>query len=236
MGQILTVYGAGGSGKSTFSVNLATALAKQNKIVTIINCDKNVGSLQIFFGETIDSSIGIPLVFSDKTEMPDKYIKQVEKLPNIYLLSCPNEMRDIISGEIEAASIQTAIRKLSLTSDFVILDCTSDLYNELTLRGLQKADKLFLCYKMTINHVKWHMSHAHTIERFGKEIIYVLNEHDNGLTENDFADASKIEYAYHLPNVYEASFLENEGSPIYLEGKRHARYVSEIDRIVATLL
>lgn len=236
MGQILMVYGGTGSGKSTFAVNLGTALAKQNKIVTILNCDMNVGSLQIFFGETIDNTIGIPLVFSDKTEMPDKFIKQVTKTPNIYLLSCPNEKHDILSGEIDANAINTVLRKLSLFSDFVIIDGTSDLYNELTLRGLQKADKLFLCYKYTINHVKWHLSHIHTLERFGKDIVYVLNEHDNGLNETDFVNAAKIEYAYSLPDVQDARFLENEGTPIYTAGKRYSKYISEIDKIAISLI
>lgn len=237
MGQILTVYGAGGSGKSTFAVNLAAALAKQNKIVTIMNCDMNVGSLQIFFGETIDNTIGIPLVFRDKTEIPDKFIKQVTRIPNIYLLSCPNELHDILSGEIEANAINMVFRKLSLSSDFLIIDCTSDLYNELTLRGIQKADKLFLCYKITINHLKWHQSHIHTIERFAKPVTYILNEHDNGCSTNDFASTSQIDYAYTLPDIYEARFLENEGTPIYtIGGKRYSKYTAQIDEIVATLL
>lgn len=236
MGQIIAIHGAGSSGKSTFAVNLATALAQQDKIVTIVNCDMNVGSLQTFFGETIDSTLGIPLVFTDKAEMPDRFIKQVGKIPNIYLLSCPNEKYDLLSGEIEASAINAVFRKLSLFSDFVIIDCTSDLYNELTLRGLQKADKIFLCYRYTINHLKWHQSHIHTFERFSKPIIYVLNEHDNGCLDTDFISASKIEYAYRLPDIYEARFMENEGSPMQLGGKRYAKYTDEIKKIAATLI
>lgn len=234
MGKILTVYGPSGSGKSTFAVNLAEALAAREKLVAIVNCDINVGSLQVFFSETIENDMGILTALADKAEQPDKYLKQVAKKKNIYLLSCPNEQYDIQSvARLEKTPVENLLRKLSISLDYLIVDCTPDLVNGLTIKGIRMADYMFMCYQSTIKNCLWHNSHINTIKQLTDgEIISVLNEYNAGCTVPAFTQATGIEISAFLPVVANASFLENQGKTIWDEhGKYTVKYKAAVKRI-----
>ena len=52
--KIITVWGANGSGKTTVSVNLGTALAERDFTVGIISSKMYYGELQSFFGKRVE--------------------------------------------------------------------------------------------------------------------------------------------------------------------------------------
>jgi MinD-like ATPase involved in chromosome partitioning or flagellar assembly len=51
--KIITIWGGKHSGKTTFAVNLACALAKRNSLVGLISSNLTYGELQIFFGQEV---------------------------------------------------------------------------------------------------------------------------------------------------------------------------------------
>ena len=54
--SIAVVSGKGGVGKSNFSANFATLLAKEGKRVVILDMDIGMGNIHILIGKTVQGS------------------------------------------------------------------------------------------------------------------------------------------------------------------------------------
>lgn len=237
MGKIITVYGGSGSGKSTLSVNLAEMLSQSNKIVCIVNADINCGTLQVFFGEVVPPEKSILAALSDKAAVPEKYLHQVSKNHNIYLLSIPNETYDVKPPILERESTETLLRKLSMIADYLIVDCTSDVVNGITLLALRLADYLCLCHKSAIESCLWYKSHQGTIKQLsGAPIFHIISEHDLGCGLEEYCDAADISGYNVMPYIENAAFLKAQGIRISnCQGRRNELYRHNLNYIVKTL-
>ena len=57
--KIITIWGRAGSGKTTFAVNLALALAERKFIVGVVSSNLLYGNLQVFFNQSIREDKGV---------------------------------------------------------------------------------------------------------------------------------------------------------------------------------
>ncbi|QIB69779.1 AAA family ATPase [Aminipila butyrica] len=228
MGKILSVTGMPGSGKTTFAVNLACGLAERDKIVILLAAELNYGTLQSFFGTTIEDGKGIFASLSDKTEQPEKMLTQCNKInDNIYLMGIPNENYDVHTDGLEDLKVDQLLRRLSMISDYLIIDCTSDLYNGITIMGIEKADHIYCLYKSVSNAAFWHRSWVPVLMQLSDvPICPIITEHQLGCDPNTLVKAIDIEPFAFLPNVPTASILENMGTPIFLEKRKIASLFS----------
>lgn len=234
MGKIITIYGAPGTGKTTLAANIAGILAEQENVVCIVNADINCGSIQTFFGESVGLSESVFRALQDNTEQYNRYFVQIEKKPNIYLLSAPNETYSVQTTQMPKEQIFPLMRKVSSIFDYVIVDATSDLLNGITLTGIAFSDFLLWCHKSTINCCLFQKSHTAVLSQLAQNNTFnIINEHDIGCTIQDFLRSSEMSPDIILPDVADAAFLENQGRLIVdNRGKAQERYRNNILKII----
>lgn len=236
MGKIVAVTGMNGGGKTTFSANLACSLAFKEKVVVILAAELNYGVLQNFFGTAIENDKGTIASFSDKTEQPEKMLTQCSKInENIYLMSIPNDSYEVHTEGLEELKVEQLIRRLSIISDYLIIDCTSDLYNGITIMGIEKANYVYCLYKSTSSGVLWHRSMMPIISQLTDgQILKIVSEHQLGCEPNAFIKTADIEVHACLPNVISAPILENIGKPIYFDKDKISQRYHKIIYEIAT--
>lgn len=239
MGQVIATTGMGGVGKTTFSANLACGLADQEKVVIILSAELNFGNIQSFFGESIESDKGTFASLSDKTEQPEKMLVQCSKLnSNIYLMAIPNDNYEVHTAGLEDSKVEQLIRRLSMIADYLIIDCTSDFYNGITIMGIEKAHFVYCLYKATAGAMLWHRSMMPIISQLTEGEIYpVLSEHQMGCQPNAFSKITEIDIEAYIPNVVSAPIMENIGRPIYYDkDKTSQAYRKVISQIAEDII
>lgn len=218
MGKIIAVSGMSSTGKTTFSANLACGLAEKEKVVIILAAELNFGTIQGFFGETIENGKGTLESLLDKTEQPEKMLTQCKLNENIYLMAVPNENYELHTEGLEELKVEQLIRRLSLISDYLIIDCTADFHNGITIMGLEKAHHIYCLYRATSSAVLWHQSAMPVISQLAAGKIYmVISEHQMGCQPNAFIKAADIDAHAFLPNIEVAAILENIGRLLYVD-------------------
>lgn len=233
MSKIIATYGKSGAGKSTFSVNLAAGLAENQYVVTLISAELNHGSLQIFFNEKVPDDQGIFAALHDKTEQPQNKLTPCKYNKNLFFLAVPNMRSEVFYEGVEQHVVEDMLRRLGVYCDYIIVDCTSDLSNPLTLMGLHLADHVFCLYRPTIESCLWHQSMNSFFHQFGLSPEPIINAFNIGCSVQEFIKLSGINTNIYLPEVENATLLENVGRPIYSERDRDCKkYKAEIDSII----
>lgn len=236
MGQIITVFGSPGSGKSTVAANLASALASLDKVVMIVGAELNYGSIQTFFSTKIEKEKGTFAALADQSEQPEKYLTQTEAEKNIYLLAAPNNTFEVFTGELEVTVVARIFRKLSIASDYLIIDATSDLYNGLTLMGLRDADYVITVQRATVTCALWHQSMLPLIRQLSDgTVIETVADYLAGIHVFEYTDTAGIDDPILLSDVPEAVYYEIIGKPVYQQSKmskQHNKYAQAIDVII----
>jgi MinD-like ATPase involved in chromosome partitioning or flagellar assembly len=63
--KIIAVWGKDNSGKTTFAVNMACALANRDRLVGLISSNLIYGDLQVFFGQSVPPEKGLFRALND---------------------------------------------------------------------------------------------------------------------------------------------------------------------------
>ncbi|WP_053367495.1 AAA family ATPase [Bacillus sp. FJAT-27245] len=140
--RVMTVCSTkGGVGKTTFTVNLAAALAKQFNKIIVIDLDLQFGDVAMFFDSKPKKTI-YEWVKEDYNNSPEKvkgYIHSVNDFIDIMAAPIRPEFSEVILEE----HITRLISSLKQYYDIVLID-TAPYIEEKILTALERSDDIFL--------------------------------------------------------------------------------------------
>lgn len=124
MGQcIAVVSGKGGTGKTSLTAGVGTALASSGKKVLCVDCDIGLRNLDLALGLTDRALMDFSDVAQGRCSL-DAAVVAHPKLKNLYLLTAPVRSRGRPVTEEQMAALMAEIRK---KFDFCLLDAPAGL-------------------------------------------------------------------------------------------------------------
>ena len=124
MGQVIMVAsGKGGTGKTTFTANLGTALAMQEKLVVLVDMDMGLRNLDVALG--LESSIvyDVSDVLDGNCDVDDVLIKD-NRRENLYFIAAPQTR---VASQFNEEKVRELWEKLRGRFDYCIIDSPAGL-------------------------------------------------------------------------------------------------------------
>lgn len=224
-GKVLVVFSAkGGCGKTTLSVNLAHALARNtDSRVALLDFDLQFGdvavALQIEPKKTISDAISM------QTNIDELGIKSlmVNQEKNLDILLAPTNPTDIefITTEL----IDNLIESLRNSYDYIVVD-TPPAFTDVILRVFDQADRCFLLTTLdmpAIKNLKLVISTLEALNINKTKLEFILNRSDlkAGLSLRELEEMVGEKFSVLIPSNNEVSASTNRGVPIVVESPRH---------------
>lgn len=224
-GKVLIVFSAkGGCGKTTLSVNLAHALARNtDSRVALLDFDLQFGdvavALQIEPKKTISDAISM------QTNIDELGIKSlmVNQEKNLDILLAPTNPTDIefITTEL----IDNLIESLRNSYDYIVVD-TPPAFTDVILRVFDQADRCFLLTTLdmpAIKNLKLVISTLEALNINKTKLEFILNRSDlkAGLSLRELEEMVGEKFSVLIPSNNEVSASTNRGVPIVVESPRH---------------
>jgi pilus assembly protein CpaE len=142
-GDVLVLFGAkGGIGKTTISVNLATAIANETKQrVALIDLDVQMGDVALMLSVVPERSVMDAAMNADRLGPDFLHSLLYTDRTGVRVLPAPATPED--SADLTAMQIGQVLDALSRTFDYVVVD-TSPILNDINLTILEKATLILL--------------------------------------------------------------------------------------------
>jgi pilus assembly protein CpaE len=222
-GKVITVCSTkGGVGKTTVSVNTATALVKQNYKVAIIDLDLQFGDVSILFDIQPKKTIyeWVKEAYESGNQSLDGYLNTHNT--GIDILSAPNlpEFAELITGE-HLLSIITALKK---KYDYIIID-TPPSFVETSLVALENSDCILSISTLDLPSLKNGKLAIDTLAILGlKEKIRIILNRDaemKGMTTDLVEGVLGMKVFARIPSDYQTVITSiNRGIPFVLGAPR----------------
>jgi pilus assembly protein CpaE len=203
-GRIVLVFsGKGGIGKSLLAVNLAAAMARDNKEgrTALVDLDLQFGDLGVLLG----------------LESGRNSYQVVEAFPNVdadfieaLMPKAPGDFRVLLGPQspefadlVTAEHARTILTILQANFDYVVVDTSAHL-GEVTLEALERADRIVVIVDLSLPAVKEAKLALRVFQRLGitnDRIKVVLNRADSntGITSAQVESSLEIKIAARLP-------------------------------------
>jgi len=147
MSKIVAVWGSPNSGKTNFAVKLALSIAENKSAsVLVLFCDNQIPTLPVIFpNKKVDElfSVGVPL---SKTEILQseilKNVVTIKSKSNIGFLGYKDGENQYSYPKYDKAKATDLLTVLKSTVDYVIVDCTSDYKDLLSITSLEMSDSV----------------------------------------------------------------------------------------------
>ena len=127
---IAVVSGKGGTGKTSLSAGVGTALAQSGKRVLCVDCDIGLRNLDLALGLTDRALMDFSDVALDRCPLEAAVVAH-PSIPNLYLLTAPVRMR---GPAVTEEDFRRMLQKIRQQFDFCLLDAPAGLG-----RGFQLA-------------------------------------------------------------------------------------------------
>lgn len=218
-GQVLALMPAkGGAGSTFLATNLAYALARQGKLVAVLDLNLYLGDAVLFLGNSKVVSSVVDLARQthrmDATLLDASMIKVSEHL---HVLAAPESPESV--KEVRSDDIQKIIELARSRYDYVVLDVSSML-DPVTIKALDMADAIYLTLQLNLPFVraaKLMMAVFRALGYANSKLNVIVNRYekagDISLADVEKATAMKVERT--IPNshlVVNASV--NQGVPM----------------------
>lgn len=212
--KIITVWGAGGSGKTTVASNLAAAIADRNFMTCIISSKLCYGELQSVFGKRVEQDKGIYKAISGGGSTRNMF--EATDNPNLFFLSPPNVFDAMLLTAVSAESVKELIEDCAVRFDYIIIDGSEELNNPVSSIGLTMSNKIIRVYRVCAKDCIWHnsMENLTDLLHIRNKTVTVINGYDKTCDKMSFLGGIKIKPDFELPYVPNCSTLINSGKLI----------------------
>lgn len=221
--KVITVCSTkGGVGKTTLSVNIATALAKHNLKVAVLDLDLQFGDISLLFDEQPTSTMYDWV--KQSYENGDKSFKRflVKTKLGIDIMSAPSlpEFAELITGE----HVDYLIEALKKHYDAIVVD-TPPAFVETSLVALDHSDFILLIASLDLPALKNGKLAVETLNVLGfkDKISIVLNRDSEmeGMTLDLIEDALGMKIKWRIPSDYRTVIASiNKGIPFVFSEPR----------------
>lgn len=120
---IAVVSGKGGTGKTSLTAGVGTALAQSGKRVLCMDCDIGLRNLDLALGLTDRALMDFSDVALDRCPLEAAVVAH-PSIPNLYLLTAPVRMR---GPAVTEEDFRRMLRKIRQQFDFCLLDAPAGL-------------------------------------------------------------------------------------------------------------
>ena len=120
---IAVVSGKGGTGKTSLSAGVGTALAQSGKRVLCVDCDIGLRNLDLALGLTDRALMDLSDVALDRCPLEAAVVAH-PSIPNLYLLTAPVRMR---GPAVTEEDFRRMLQKIRQQFDFCLLDAPAGL-------------------------------------------------------------------------------------------------------------
>ena len=219
MGQcIAVVSGKGGTGKTSLTAGVGTALASSEKKVLCVDCDIGLRNLDLALGLTDRALMDFSDVAQGRCSL-DAAVVAHPKLKNLYLLTAPVRSRGRPVTEEQMAALMAEIRK---KFDFCLLDAPAGLGTGFLLATaaadrcvvVTTADASSLRYAqhtvMELNHFRPGTLHL-VVNRVRKKLLRSMHA-----TIDDAIDKAGLPLIGVVPEDDTLPLALNQGTPLLM--------------------
>lgn len=210
--KIIAIYGNSGSYKTVTAVNLAKAIAENNKdaSVAIVGLDHTKPLIPLLFPES-KSDVSLGKLLSSEGLDQDGILKQCEVYENICIFGY-NSYENCQSHAFPTdARIDDFIMQMRHLFNYTIIDCTSDVTYKMTAKSLICSDNVIYLISCDINGLLFHQSQESILigEQYGYNnyLRYLtISErflHDEEAVKNSVSGVSRlIPYSDSIPELW----------------------------------
>jgi septum site-determining protein MinD len=168
MSKIITITsGKGGVGKTTTSINLATALNSFGKETIIVDANLTTPNVGLHLGAPI-VPVSLNHVLLGKAKVTDAIYEHESGTKIIPSSLSIGELKRLDHGKLKELS-----KKLKKMADYIIYDCAAGLGDEATA-AIESADEIILVTNPEIPAVTDALKTAKLAEQLGKEVKGVI--------------------------------------------------------------
>lgn len=215
-GRVITVCSTkGGIGKTTLSVNIATALNKNNLKVAVIDLDLQFGDISLLFDEQPNQTIydWVKQSYENGDKSYETFL--VKTKMGIDIMAAPTlpEFAELINGEHISFLIDALKRKY----DCIVID-TPPAFVETSLVALENSDHILLIVSLDLPALKNGKLAIDTLNVLGqKEKISVVLNRDSdmeGMTPDLIENVLGMKIDCRIPSDYRTVISSiNKGEP-----------------------
>ncbi|KPU45076.1 MAG: cobalamin biosynthesis protein CobQ [Bacillota bacterium] len=239
MSKILTVWGGGHCGKTTFAVSLAFALANRGLLVGLVSSNLIYGELQTFFGQAVPREKGLFAALRGENPNPGELFTSSGENKNLFFLSVPTRYTGLLFEAVTLEKAETLLNNAALMFDVLIVDGSAQLANPVSGVGLWLADTVLTLHRPSVAAWLWQTGVTVFVRELhlAEKQTHILLSPNGSFDEKTYRDMTKLAFAGELPYVRRAAELENAGTPLYLYRDRECRrYRRTLDKLAGTLI
>lgn len=239
MGRLISIYGQGGSGKTTLSYALADRLAAGKNLVLIVHTDFCRPVLSERVPQLSNAlSLGHLLMTDDYVNIERTYVSYPEN-KNVFVSGIINNENFTSYPQVSPTAANRYFDEICEIFDYVLIDSTANVTDTLALSGLGKADVVIELLSANIQGIVFQRAYDRMLEGMHakSKTTYAAAKlqqyHDVSLVEHE----AGIRFGIRLPYSNEVDYKAMSGGVIKgcarREGIQYENEIGQLQRMVS---